>query len=100
VYEAKLVHRFYRKRNLGHVEAGNVLGEDLVLDEHSHQITTWQELHEHVEEGVVLKGRVQLDNPRAVRLGEDITFRSDVSQLVFFELGMVSKIRACGMGPS
>jgi hypothetical protein len=55
VYEAKLVNSFYRKRNLGHVEARNVFGEDFVLDQHSHQVATWQELHEHVEEGVVLE---------------------------------------------
>jgi hypothetical protein len=66
VYEAELVYGFYRKHNLGHVEARNVFGEDLVLDQHGHQVTTRQKLHEHVEEGVVLERRVQLDDPGAV----------------------------------
>jgi hypothetical protein len=74
VDEAKLVHSLNRKGDLGHVEASDVLGEDLVLDEHGHEIATGKELHEHVKEGVVLEGRVQLDDPRAVRLGEHVTF--------------------------
>lgn len=56
--EAQLVHSFQSKGNLGHVEAGNVLGEDLVLDQHGHQVTTRQELHEHVEEGRILERSV------------------------------------------
>jgi hypothetical protein len=73
VYETKLVDSLYRKRDLGHVEARNVLGEDFVLDKHGHQVTTWQKLHKHVEEGVVLEGRVQLDNPWTVGFGENVT---------------------------
>jgi len=72
MYEAKLVHSFDRKHNLGHVEAGDVLCEDFVLDEHRHQVTSGQELHEHVEERVVLEGRVQLDHPWAVGFCKNI----------------------------
>lgn len=74
VYETKLVDSLYCKRDLGHVESCDILSKDFVLDQHSHQITTWQELHKHVKEGVVLEGRVQLDNPWTVGLGEDVTF--------------------------
>lgn len=74
MYKTKLVNSFYRKRNLGHVEARDVFGEDFVLDQHGHQVTTWQELHKHVEEGVVLKCCVQLDNPWTVGLCENVTF--------------------------
>jgi hypothetical protein len=74
MYEAELVYSFNSKCDLSHVEAGDVLGEDLVLDKHCHEIATGQELHEHVEEGGVLEGGVQLDDPRTVRLGEDVTF--------------------------
>jgi hypothetical protein len=49
-----------------HVEASDVLGKDLVLDEHGHQVTTRQKLHQHVKERVVLEGCMQLDDPRAV----------------------------------
>ena len=56
--ETKLVDCFYRKRDLGHVKARNVLGKDFVLDQHGHQVTTWQKLHKHVEERVVLEGCV------------------------------------------
>jgi len=74
VYETKLVDGLYRKRDLGHVETCNVFSEDFVLDQHCHQVTTWQELHKHVEESVVLEGRVQFNNPWTVGLGENITF--------------------------
>ena len=56
--EAQLVNSVYCEGNLSHVEACDVLGKDLVLDEHGHQVTTGQELHEHVEEGVVLESGV------------------------------------------
>jgi hypothetical protein len=58
VYEAKLVDSFNREGDLGHVETRDVLCKDFVLDEHSHQITTWQKLHEHVKEGIVLESGV------------------------------------------
>ena len=86
MYEAKLVDSLNGQGELSHVKASDVLRENLVLDEHSHQITTWQELHEHVQEGVVLESRVELDDPRTVRLGEDITLGADVCKLVLLEL--------------
>lgn len=72
--EAKLMDGFYCKGDLCHVESCNVFSEDFVFDEHSHQITAWQELHKHVQECAVLKGSVKLDDPRAVGLGENVTF--------------------------
>ena len=84
--EAQLVYRLYGEDNFCHVEACDILGEDLILDEHGHQVTTGQELHEHVQEGVVLECGVQLDDPGAVRLGENVTFGAYVSQLVLLEL--------------
>jgi hypothetical protein len=92
VDEAKLMYGLNSQRDLGHIEARNVLCEDLVLDEHSHQVTTGQKLHEHVEEGVVLESGVQLHNPGAVRLGKNITLSADVSELVFLELMKVNII--------
>lgn len=53
--ETELVDGFDGQDNLRHVEASDVLAEDLVLDEHCHQVTTGQELHEHVEECRVLE---------------------------------------------
>ena len=84
--EAQLVNCFDCKCDFSHVKSGDVFSEDLIFDKHSHKITARQELHKHVEEGVVLEGRVQLDDPRAVRLGENVTLGADVGQLVFLEL--------------
>lgn len=55
MYEAKLVDGLNGKSDLSHVESSDILSEDLVLDEHSHKITTGKEFHEHVEERVILE---------------------------------------------
>lgn len=86
MYEAKLVDSFDRKCQFSHVKARDVLGEDLVFDEHCHKISTGQKLHQHVEESAVLKGSVQLDHPRTVRLGKNVTLRADVRQLILLVL--------------
>ena len=84
--ETEFVHSFQSQRDLGHVETSDVLGEDFVFDQHGHEITTWQELHEHVEEGRVLERCVQLDKPRTVGICKDIAFGAHVSELVLLEL--------------
>jgi hypothetical protein len=86
MYEAQPVDRFDRQSDFSHVEPGNIFREDLVLDEHSHQITTGQELHEHVKERRVLERSMQLHQPRTVCVRKDITFSADVSKLVLFVL--------------
>ena len=83
--EPQLVHRFNGQHYLGDVEAGDVLGENLVLDQHGHEIATGEELHEHVEEVGILEGGVELDNPGAVGLGENVSFGTHVRQLVLLE---------------
>lgn len=72
--EAKLMNSFNGKNNLSNIKAGNILGKDFIFDEHSHQVTTGQKLHEHIQKVCVLESGVQLDDPWAVRLGENITF--------------------------
>lgn len=70
--KTKFVHSLNSQGNLSHVETCDIFGEDLILDEHSHQITTGEELHEHVEESAVLEGRVKLDDPRTVGFGKNV----------------------------
>jgi hypothetical protein len=84
--EAELMNSLYSKHDFGHVKACDVLSEDFVLDEHSHQIATRQKLHEHIKESVILKSCMQLDHPRTVRFGKDVAFRTNMGKLVFFEL--------------
>lgn len=84
--EAQFVNSLDRETYLSHVEASDIFREDFILNEHGHQISSRQELHEHVQERAVLECRVKLDNPRTVGLGKNITLRTDVSKLVFLEL--------------
>ena len=39
------VNGFDSKDNFGNIESRNWNGEDLILDEHSHKISSWQEFH-------------------------------------------------------
>lgn len=83
--EAKLVDGLDSEDNLSNVETSNILAENLILDKHGHQITTRQELHQHIQEVLVLESGVQLDDPRGIRLGENITLGADVGELVTLE---------------
>lgn len=84
--EAQLVHSFQSQCDLGHVETSDVFREDFVLDQHGHEITAWQELHEHVKEGRVLERGMQLDEPRTVCVCENVALGTHVGQLVLLEL--------------
>jgi hypothetical protein len=84
--EPKFVHGFDSQDDLGHVESRDVFAKDLVLDEHCHQVTTRQELHEHVEESRVLERGVKLDEPWALCVGENVALSADVRELVFLVL--------------
>ena len=84
--EAQLVHRLDSQNDFCHVESCDVLAENLILDEHCHQVTTREELHEHVKEGGVLEGSVKFDEPWALGVGENVTLSADVSQLIFLVL--------------
>ena len=82
-----------------HVELGDILRESVVLDQpvwsakashlewngaislHSHQIPSWQELHDEVEVLRVLERVKELDDPRRIRFGQNITFSPDVREL-------------------
>ena len=67
--EAQLVHSLDGQNDFCHVESCDVLAEDLILDEHGHQVSTRKELHEHVKECGVLERSVKLDKPRALSVG-------------------------------
>jgi hypothetical protein len=88
--EAQLVHSLNSKNNFCHVEPGDILAEDLILDEHCHQITTGQEFHEHVKEGGVLERSVKLDEPWTLSVGENVALSADVGKLVFLVLWNLS----------
>ena len=90
--EAKLMNSFYSKSNLSHVEAGDVLSEDLIFDEHGHQVTSRQELHQHVQERAVLERCVELNQPRTVCIRENVTLGTYVRQLIFFVLYHLSTL--------
>jgi len=49
MYEAHRVHRLYSEDQLRDVELGEVVFKDAFLDEQSHQVTTWNVVHDEVE---------------------------------------------------
>lgn len=80
--EPKLVNGLKGKNALGHVEARYVFAKGVVLDEHSHEISSGEELHEEVEVVGVLERVVELDDPRRVGFGEDVSFSAYVGELL------------------
>lgn len=82
----KFMNSFDGQDKFRHIKSSNVEGKDLVLDKHSHQISAREKLHQHVKILGVLECGVKLDNPRAITFGQNIPFRLNVRQLVFFEL--------------
>ena len=62
--EAKLVYCFDCKNTFRNIESCDILGESIVLDEHSHQVTAGQELHDEVQICRILEGIEELDDPR------------------------------------
>lgn len=49
VNEPKVMDRFDRKDTFGHVEASDILGERVILYEHSHQVTPGKKFHDQVQ---------------------------------------------------
>jgi hypothetical protein len=47
--EAEVVHGLDRENALGDVEPRHVLREGVVLDQHRHQVSSSQELHDEVQ---------------------------------------------------
>ena len=84
--ETEVMNGLDSQNELGHVEASDIFREDLVLDQHGHEISAREEFHEHVEESRVLERSVQFDQPRAVGICQNVSLSSDVGQLVLFEL--------------
>lgn len=87
MYEAQFVYRLNGQDDLSHVESRDILAEDLVLDEHRHQVTTGQEFHQHVQESRILERGMQLHQPRRLCICQDVALGADVSQLILLVLG-------------
>lgn len=79
--EPKLVNSFERKDTLCDVESSHVLGKSVVLDEHRHEISAGQKLHQKIKVLRVLERVIQLHNPGRVRFGQHVTFGADVRKL-------------------
>lgn len=86
--ESQLMHCFDSQGDFSHIEPRDVFRKDLILDEHGHQISTGQKLHQHVQECRVLERGVQFDEPRAVSIGKDVALGANVGKLIFFVLSV------------
>lgn len=61
--KSQLMDSFDGQDTLRHVESCYVLGESVVFDEHSHQITPREKLHDEIQIQWILKRVEQLHNP-------------------------------------
>ena len=95
--ESQLVNGLDGQDDLCHVETRDVFTKDFVLDEHSHQVTTRQELHKHVEERRILERSVQFNEPRALSVGENVTLSANVCELILLVLFIWSVLDRLGL---
>ena len=79
--ETEVMHGLDRENALGDIESRHVLRERIVLDQHRHQVSSSQELHDEIQIRRVLERIVQLHDPGRVRFGQDITLGANVSEL-------------------
>jgi hypothetical protein len=63
VNESKVMDRFDREDAFRHVETSNVLGERVILNEHSHQVTSGKKFHDQVQVCWVLERVKELHYP-------------------------------------
>lgn len=67
VDESQFMNCFDRENAFCHVKAGNIFRERVVFDQHSHEITSREELHYKVEIHGILKRIIERHNPRRIR---------------------------------
>jgi len=63
VNESKAMDRFNREDTFCHVEARDVLGKRVILNEHSHQVTPGKKFHDQVQVCWVLERVEELHHP-------------------------------------
>jgi hypothetical protein len=81
VNEAKLMDCVDGKYTFCDIEPRDILGESVIFNEHSHEITAREELHDKIQRLRILEGIKQLNHPMRVGLGQNIALGTDVRQL-------------------
>lgn len=81
MYVAEVVNSLDRKNAFCHVESCDIFREDVVLHQHSHEITTRKELHDEIQVVRVLKRIEKLNDPRRRRFCKKVSLRANMSKL-------------------
>lgn len=81
VNEPKVVDRFDRQDTFCHVEASDVLGKRVILNEHSHQVTSGKKFHDQVQVCWVLERVEELHHPGGIGFCQNVTLGAYVRQL-------------------
>eukprot|EP00968_Pinguiococcus_pyrenoidosus_P006115 scaffold407_cov251-Pinguiococcus_pyrenoidosus.AAC.4 len=83
------VHGGHGEAHLGHVDLGLVLGEGVFAHEERHEVAPGEELHHHVQVGLILEGVLQAHDPGIVRFRQDVSLGADVSDLILHHHGLL-----------
>jgi hypothetical protein len=89
--ETHFMNSLNSENTFSNIETRYIFGECVVLDEHGHQIASREELHYQVKVNGILKRVEQLDDPRRVRFGQDVSFCSYVCKLRMNEMQVSMK---------
>ena len=79
--EAQFMYSLDCKNTLRYIEPRHVFREGIILDEHGHQVASRKELHNEIQVRGILERVKELDHPRGIRLGEDVSFGTDMGKL-------------------
>ena len=89
VNESKVVDCFDRQDTFRHVEASDVLGKRVILNEHSHQVTSGKKFHDQVQVCWVLERVEELHHPGRIGFCQNVALGAYVRQLTW----LISKER-------
>lgn len=81
VNESKAMDCFDRHDTFRHVEASYVLGKSVILNEHSHQVTSGKEFHDQVQVCWILERVEKLYHPGRIGFCQNIALGTYVCQL-------------------
>ena len=81
----QVVHAFDGQDGLSDVELRHLFAEYVFLHQEGHEISALQVLHHQVQVDVVLKRAFELNDPRILRKGEDVTLCPNMSHLILID---------------
>lgn len=79
--EPQIMDSFNGQNTFSEIKPRDIFRKGVIFDEHRHQVASRKKFHDKVEMGGILKGIIELDNPRRIRLCENVSLSAYVGEL-------------------